>query len=178
MIKRLAYNILVIFISIILILTPFTPQAQNSNIDKIRFLQIFTILKYLIDENPSSSTICFVGNDNIFNIIKKASAANSRLKNAEFKSLAASSPELSSCNIVYISDRLNEKRIKSVMSLISSGKKYIVSISDTPNFIRKYNGTVYLFFEDGPKFFLNLKGATDRNYKMSSKFIESADEAF
>lgn len=177
-IKRLVYKIAAFIIGILLV-TPCISYAQGANIDKIRSLQLFSILKYLSDEDPSATKVCFLGNNNIHKILSVLSAKNPRLKNSELKNFSDATPELTTCNIIYIGSKLGDKKVKSIMSQVLKNRRYVVTISDIPNFIRDYGGTILLSFEDdSPKFALNLKGATDKKYKISSKLIEIADETF
>ncbi len=154
------------------------PQTSSGG-DKMIPLQLNGILKNLNDEESPNKKICFIGDNKIFSILSVIGSKNPRLKDSEFKNLTEVSPEIKSCSIIYISSKIGAQKIKSVMSVIASSSNFVVSISEIPDFINSYNGTIHLYVEENsPKFSVNVKSANAKGYKISSKLIEIADETF
>jgi hypothetical protein len=139
---------------------------------------IFNFLKYIeFRDDPKDMDICIIGSKPIFELVDKFSAA-STTKNLEVKFFTEADMEIRECDVVFLSFQADDQARK-VMSITAGAEKFILTISDIPNFIGEMEGLIQIYKKrDTQKYGLNLKKFASENVEVSSKLLESADSLY
>jgi hypothetical protein len=151
-------------------------DSDTDTVKKTGFL--FSFLKYIeFKDKNESVNLCVIGNKKIYAFVKKLSELNTSRK-IEPKYYTDSKMEIRECDVVYISENIESLGSK-ILAIVSGAEKFVLTISDIPNFVEENNGLIEIYKErDIPKFGLNLKKFASENIEVSSKLVESADKLY
>lgn len=151
--------------------------AQRSkSVEQGLAIQLFRIAGYLVGGSPAK--MCFVGDDKVYQIFRILTSKSSRFSSTEMLFFKGYDESLKTCNVLYFSSSLGGS-IGGIMKKVSPDKYGIVTISEASGFISNNMGIIQLTIQDEEfNFALNVKKMRDRKFKISSKLIEAAGEAY
>ncbi len=172
----LVFRLIILFLLAFLI----SPKASYSNetLLQIKSFQLFRIANYLAVDNEVKK-VCIVGDKTLKSGFLMFASRSPRIANIDTQEFPNYSPELSSCSLIFLSKSIGYNGINNILKNLKSKLNIMITVSDYPDFIPIFAGTVEIFkFDNEYRFAINSYKKVKKDIIVSSKLLEAADRLY